>query len=39
MDSGDTVDLFFLDFSNGFDSVNNIFLVQQLKAYGMMAQS
>ncbi len=35
MDSGDTVDLVFLDFTKAFDSVNNRFLIEKLKAYGI----
>ncbi len=35
MDSGDTADLVFLDFSTAFDSVNHRFVIQNLKAYGI----
>ncbi len=35
MDSGDTVDLVFIDFSNAFDSVNHRFLVQKIELYGI----
>ncbi len=35
MDSGDTVDLVFLEFSKAFDSVNHRFLIKNLKAYGI----
>ncbi len=35
MDSGDTVDLVFLDYSNAFDSVSHRFLIKKLKAYGI----
>ncbi len=35
MDSGDTVDLIFLHFSEAFDSVNHRFLLQKRKACGI----
>ncbi len=35
MDSGDTVDLVFLDFSKAFDSVYHRFYIKKLKAYGI----
>ncbi len=35
VDSSDTVDLVFLDFSGAFDSVNHRVLIQNLKACGI----
>ncbi len=35
MDSGDTADLVFLDFSKAFDYVIHNYFIQKLKVYGI----